>query len=233
MKDAIHLYGSARGIYPPRMIALAVFLMIVFLANKYICAWGCQAGVLQDLIFHLNRTDKNRPILGRQFKASFFMTNTVRVAFLTVFGIRAFGWGTDIIEPIDPFGIYKPLHLGLVGATGIGIILVASLFVYRPWCHFFCPFGLVGWCVEKISRVRISVDYDTCIACGKCAMACPSTVMGAILRRDKRTIPDCFACYTCRDACPTSSIRFTGRKRTLPPAGHFQEKGNAEVAERS
>ena len=112
----------------------------------------------------------------------------------------------------------------MAGALFVGVLLVAGLFIYRPWCHFFCPFGLVGWLVEKISRVKISVDYDTCIACRKCATACPSTVMAAILVRDKKTIPDCFACYTCRDVCPTDSIRFSTRKRMLPPPEHFEKE---------
>ena len=229
VKDAIHLYGSARAVFPPRMIALSIFLLSVFLVNKYICAWGCQAGALQDLIFRLNRTEKGAAILGKRFKPPFVLTNTVRVLFLLTFAYVAFAQGTDIIEPIDPFRIYKPAYIGLGAGAFIAVMLIASLFTYRPWCHFFCPFGLVGWVVEKISLVKISVDYETCIACGKCADACPSTVMGAILGRNKKTIPDCFACYTCRDICPTESIRFSSRKRTLPPQGHFMKKGHKQV----
>lgn len=227
VKDAIHLYATAGAVFPPRMIALTIFLLIVFLANKYICAWGCQAGTLQDLVFRLNQSGKGRPVLGKQIKPPFVLTNSVRVIFLGVFSIVAFGWGIDMIEPVDPFKIYKPAYLGIAGGVFVGALLLASLFVYRPWCHLFCPFGLAGWLVEKISRVRISVDYETCIACRKCAAACPSTVMGAILMRDKKTIPDCFACYTCREACPTDSIRFSTRKRTLPPPGHFERKGKS------
>jgi polyferredoxin len=228
VKDAIHLYGSARAIFPPRLIALLVFLVIVFLANKYICAWGCQVGVLQDLIFRINQADKGKAVVGRQIKPSFALSNTVRIAFLGLFIILAFAWGTDMIEPIDPFRIYKPAYLGLTGTVSIGILLIAGLFIYRPWCHFLCPFGFVGWLVEKFSRARISVDYGTCIACQKCASACPATVMGAILRRDKKTIPDCFSCYTCREVCPTNSISFSTRKRTLPPSGHFEKRGAAK-----
>jgi NAD-dependent dihydropyrimidine dehydrogenase PreA subunit len=223
VKDAIHLYGSSGAVFPPRMIALTIFLIIVFAANKYICGWGCQAGVLQDLIFHLNRNARRKAILGRQIKIPFAVTNTVRVVFFCVFTLVAFAWGADIIAPFDPFKIFNPLHLTAAGMVFIALLLVASLFVYRPWCHFFCPFGLVGWLIEKISRVRISVDYDSCIACDKCARACPSTVMEAILKQEKKTIPDCFACYTCRDVCPTESIRFSTRKRTPPPAGHFEK----------
>lgn len=224
VKDAIHLYGSAGAIFPPRMIALSVFLVIVFVANKYICAWGCQIGVLQDLIFRLNQTDKRKAILGKQIKVPFVLSNSIRFIFLGVFTVVAFIWGIDIIEPFDPFKIYKPAYLGLTGVLFVGVLLIMGLFVYRPWCHFFCPFGLVGWLVEKVSRIRISVAYETCIACQKCATACPSTVMGAILKQDKKTIPDCFACYVCRDACPTESIHFSTRKRTLPPPGHFDKK---------
>ncbi|MCJ7772518.1 MAG: 4Fe-4S binding protein [Desulfobacterales bacterium] len=229
VKDAIHLYANAQVIFPPRMLALAIFLFIVFLANKYICAWGCQAGTLQDLIFRTNQTSKHTTIIGRQIKLPFFFTNTVRFTFLVVFTIAAFLWGIDIIEPIDPFKIYKPLFLGIIGSGFVGILLLLSLFIYRPWCHLFCPFGLTGWLVEKISRVKISVDYETCIACQKCASSCPSTVMEAILKRHKKTIPDCFACYTCRQVCPTDSIRFSTRKRTQPPQGHFDKKINADI----
>ena len=221
VKDAIYLYGTTHAIFPPRLIALAIFLVLVFLANKYICAWGCQAGTLQDLIFHLNRTDEQKAIIGRQIKLPFVLTNSVRFLFLGVFILVVFGWGIDIVEPVDPFKIYKPVYLGVFGAISLGVLLLASLFIYRPWCHLFCPFGLMGWLIEGKSLVQISVDYKTCIACQRCATACPSTVMDAILRQDKKIIPDCFGCYTCRDVCPTNSISFSIRKRTLPPADFF------------
>ncbi len=140
-----------------------------------------------------------------------------------VFTVAAFAWGVDIIDPVDPFKIFKPAHLGIIGSVFVGVLLLASLFVYRPWCHLFCPFGLTGWLMEKISIYRIKVNYETCIACQKCAAACPSNVMGAILKRDKKTIPDCFACFTCREVCPANSISFTTGKRTLPPEGHFKQ----------
>ena len=224
VKDAIALLGETHKIFPPRLIAMTVFLLIVFIANKYICAWGCQAGTLQDLIFRLNQNKDGKAIVGKQVKLPFILTNSIRIAFLVIFTIIAFAWSYDIVEPIDPFKIFKPSHLGIAGIIFVGVLLIASLFIYRPWCHFFCPFGLAGWIVEKFSRVKISVNYDTCIACNKCEKVCPSTVMSAILKRDKKTIPDCFACYSCRDVCPTNSISFSIRKRTMPPAGHFDKK---------
>lgn len=223
VKDAIAILGVSHRIFPPRLVAMTFFLLMVFLANKYICAWGCQAGTLQDLIFRLNQNDKGNSIIGKQIKLPFIVTNTIRILFLIIFTLIAFLWSYDIVEPIDPFKIFKPSHLGIAGIIFVGVLFITSLFIYRPWCHLFCPFGLAGWIVEKFSRVKISVNYDTCIACNKCAKACPSTVMNAILKRDKKTIPDCFACYSCRDVCPTNSISFSTRKRTTPPTGHFDK----------
>lgn len=222
VKDAIYLLGTAKTIFPPRMIALAVFLILVILANKYICSWGCQAGVLQDFLFRLNQKNYN-PVVWKRVKLPFAFTNSVRITFFVLIVLFAFGWGTDIIEPIDLFKIYNPVHLGIVGGVFAVSVLVLSLFIYRPWCHMICPFGLIGWIFEKLSLVKIVVDYDSCIACKKCAKACPSTVMSAILLRNKKTIPDCFSCYTCRDVCPTNSIKFSTKKRSKPPKGHFDK----------
>ena len=126
----------------------------------------------------------------------------------------------DLINPNDPFKIYKPAALGALGLGFVGLLLVGSLFVYRPWCHLFCPFGLVGWLLEKVSLFKIKVNYDTCTACEACARACPSTVMNAILKREN-VIPDCFACASCIGVCPTGSVNLAAGKRNTPPPGKF------------
>ena len=222
VKDAVHLYATKYVIFPPRMIALSIFLMVVLIANKFICAWGCQLGTLQDLIFRINRNKKDTKGIIKQYKPPFWFTNTFRLAFFVLFTLVAFMWAIDIFEKIDPFKIYKPQVITTFGWLFIGSLLIVSLFVYRPWCQLFCPFGLIGWFVEKISLFKIKVDYKTCVECEACTQACPSTVMSAILKRDK-TIPDCFACGTCINVCPTDSIKFAMGKREKPPAGKFDK----------
>lgn len=223
VKDAIALLGAKGVIFLPRAIALSIFLLLVLVANKFICSWGCQLGTLQDLIFRLGRDREDKKAAIRQVKIPFAWTNGVRIAFSAIFTLAALAWATDIIEPIDPFKVYKPAMLGVAGGIFLGGLLLASLFVYRPWCHLFCPFGLVGWLVEKISIFKIHVNYQTCIACESCARACPSTVMNGILKQE-RVIPDCFACGTCIGVCPTQSIRFLSGKRNRPPVDKFKKK---------
>jgi polyferredoxin len=223
VKDAIVLLGSKGVIFPPRLIAFGIFILMVILANKFICSWGCQLGTLQDLIFRLNRDRKDIKGLLGQVKIPFIITNSIRVLFFIILTIVAFIWSADIIGTIDPFKIFKPQVIGIVGGLFIGLILVVSLFVYRPWCHFFCPFGLVGWIAEKVSFFKIKVDYDKCISCRACSKACPSTVMDAILKQD-RIIPDCFSCGTCMESCPVEAISFEPGKRQKPPAGKFDKE---------
>ncbi|PLX68588.1 MAG: 4Fe-4S ferredoxin [Denitrovibrio sp.] len=219
VKDAIYLYGKAGAIFPPRMVALTIFLLTVLLANKFICSWGCQFGTLQDFIFRLNGDSKNNRL--PQFKPSFAISNSIRVFIFIAMCFTAIVYATDFFSLIDPFKIFKPKMLGMVGTGFVGALLILSLFTYRPWCLFFCPFGLVGWLVEKVSIFNIKVNYDTCISCNKCSNECPSTVMDAILKQDKKVIPDCFSCGICVEVCPTNSVNFKAGKRTQVPEGKF------------
>jgi len=231
VKDAIVLFAKSGVIFPPRMLALLIFLLMVFVSNKFICAWGCQFGTLQDLLFRFNRNPKDQKAILRQLKPPFVLSNTIRATFFFLIILAAFLWATDLVEPIDPFRVFNPLHAGVAGLLFIGALSFFSLFIYRPWCHFFCPFGFVGWVVEKVSLFKINVNYQTCIACEACAKACPSTVMEAILKQD-RIIPDCFACATCVHTCPTNSVHFELKKRKKPPAGKFEKKSSTSALEK-
>ncbi len=211
VKDAIALFAKDGVVFPPRLIALAIFLLSVVLANKAICSWGCQLGVLQDLVFRLNRNPADTAGVLKQVKVPFANSNSLRIGVFLVFTVIAFAMGLDLIEYVDPFKTFNPAHLGIAGAITVGVLLVASLFVYRPWCHFACPFGLVSWLLERFSLNRIRVDGKACTSCGACERACPTDVMGAILHQ-KKVIPDCFSCGTCTEVCPTKAITF-GRKK--------------------
>lgn len=221
LTDTIALLGAKGIIFPPRMVMLLVFLAITVLANKLICGWGCQFGTLQDLLFRLNRDSDGKSVISQR-KVPFAVTNTLRAAVFALFTALALGWSMDIISPVNPFKIYNPLMVTSLGAAVLAVIVFASLFVYRPWCHAACPFGFIGWLAEKASVFKVRVNYTTCIACEKCSKACPSTAMEAILKQD-RTAPDCFSCATCVEVCPTGSVSFSKGKRDLPPQGKFTQ----------
>lgn len=220
VRDTIALFSNPDDIIHPRLFAILTFLVFVVVANKFICSWVCQLGVLQDFIFRINKPEKGRKVILRQYKLSFFFTNSIRVAFFLIISAVSTLWAFNLVKRIDPFNVFNPAAADLFGGIFIGIILLASLFVYRPWCHLFCPFGLLSWLLEKFSIFKIQVDYQTCTACNSCSKACPSNVMEAILK-GKKTVPDCFSCGTCISECPTDSVTFNKGRRHKPPAGFF------------
>lgn len=207
VKDMVSAFAIKGILFPPRVIALLAFLAIVFAANKFICGWACQFGTLQDFIFRLNRDSRNKQGIFKQYKLPFYISNTLRILFFSLFVLIAFVWSFDIIEAINPFTVFKPSALTVASIAFLFILLTGSLFIYRPWCHLFCPFGLIGWIVERFSIYRIKVNSTTCTNCKECVKACPSNAMKGILKADKIK-PDCFSCGTCINVCPTKSITF-------------------------
>lgn len=210
VKDAVFLLTAHGTVFWPRIIAFTVFMLTVIVANKFICSWGCQFGMLQEFIFRLNRNKHDNKPRWRQYKPPFWLSNLTR---FVVFGAAAlFGllWSLDIIGLIDPFKIYNPLMVTAIGGAFILTVLIASVFVYRPWCHFACPFGLLSWFGEKASIFRIRVDDNKCTNCRACAIGCPSHAMTAILDKHK-TRPDCFACGVCINVCPEDAVSFSAR----------------------
>lgn len=175
----------------PIAIMLVILLLTVLVSNKSICGWGCQLGLLQDLL--------HRVPLPR-WKPPFWLSNSVRIiAFLVLVG-GLVTVGMDWIGIIDPFQLFSlefSLAIGLFSAA----VLIASLFIYRPWCQFLCPFGLVGWLVEQISIMRPRINREECKECQLCIRACPTQAMEDHYN-GKLVHADCFACGACIDACP-------------------------------
>jgi len=204
IKDAIVLYGQEKVIFPPRMVAFGVFIIMILVINKQFCGWGCQAGTLQDFLFRLTPEKLHK-------KVPFAISNTIRVIFFLLIVIFAFGFGLDIVESIDLFKIFAPQVLTVGGIVFIITLLLVSLFIYRPWCLFLCPFGLAGWILERFSFIKVRVDRDKCISCRKCVSACPNDAMAAILDQ-KKAKPDCFIRGSCQEICQVKAIRIKSKK---------------------
>ena len=231
VKDAVFLLTAHQAVFPPRIIALGIFLLTVVLANKFICSWGCQFGLLQDSIFRLGRNFKDRKGKIKQVKVPFWISNSIRIGIFLLAIFLGLVWAFDIIGLIDPFKIFNPLYLGIISAAFIVAVLVASLFVWRPWCYFACPFGLVSWFFEKLAIFRIKVDYNACTRCDACSIACPSEAMDGILKHQKMPA-DCFACGVCIETCPTKAVSFSAsRKDTGSWSDQPLSRNPAEVLE--
>jgi len=175
----------------PVAAMLVILLLMVFFSNKSICGWGCQLGLLQDLIGRVGLS---------KWKPPFWLSNSVRtIAFVALVAGLVVA-GLDWIGVIDPFQLFSFNFTLAIGLFSAGV-LVASLFVYRPWCQFLCPFGLLGWLVEQVSLLRPRINWEACKECKLCVKACPTQAM-VDFYDGKKIHADCFACGSCIEACP-------------------------------
>ena len=174
----------------PIALMLVILLVLTWVSNKAICGYGCQLGLLQDLLHRV-------PL--PKWQPPFWVSNTIRIiAFVGLMG-SLIASGLDWIGLIDPFRLFQ-FDLTLPVALASGAVLAASLVTYRPWCRFLCPFGLVGWIVEQVSRFRPRINRDACKGCKACVRACPSGAMRDFYA-GARIHADCFACGACIEAC--------------------------------
>ena len=198
------------GLYPSvtdKILALIFFVVLAVIGNKLICGWACPFGALQELIYSL-------PILRKvkQWKAPFWLTNTIRsglfcVMLLFLFGIVGGRKGFVIYHYLNPFNLFNlDFDHWLITVTVVASLTLAVV-MYRSFCHLICPFGFVSWLAERFSLTRVQVDQEKCTACGACIATCPTeAAKDRVL--DKPFAADCFSCARCLNTCPQDAIRY-------------------------
>ncbi|HEX3033376.1 MAG TPA: 4Fe-4S binding protein [Bacillota bacterium] len=200
IKDALYIYGTTGVVFKPRIIVGAAILLTVAVGGRLYCGWGCHLGALQDLLYH-TRLPK--------FRIHFGISNLFRFLALAGIAVAALAYGLDILDPVDPYKMFNfDLSQGIL--ISAGLILVLSLFTYRPWCTLVCPFGFLAWAVEKLSFLKINYRPDLCKNCRACADSCPTGRAASKLAGQQSG--ECYSCGQCLDACKFGAVSY-GRKK--------------------
>ena len=93
------------------------------------------------------------------------------------------------------------------------LCILASVFIYRPFCKYVCPLGAFYALFRKVSLVRMAVDETACVHCGACAKICKMNV-------DPVKDPDsaeCIRCGECMKVCPKSALRWSRKGSAASP----------------
>ena len=138
------------GFIPLPMIIMAgAMILFTIIGNKIFCGWICPLACLQEVIFTLSK-------IIRKIKFPFLFTNSIRFLLIAIFFLFVFLFRVNIYNLFNPFEFF---HWDFQGYTTvvISIVILASLFYYRPFCQFICPAGLITWIFEHASIFRIHI----------------------------------------------------------------------------
>ena len=176
--------------FPLALLTLILTLGLTLVVGRAVCSYGCPVGVVQELLYEVptGRNGKNKLILPT--KISVFIRLGVLGLIVVLF--LAFGRGLIQITALSPFVI--PV------AFIIGVCIVASILVYRPFCRLFCPYGALAALVAKFSKVK-SKKGDSCMECGLCDMKCPTGELS-------EKYGECYLCGRCVRTCNVDGVKF-------------------------
>ncbi len=214
--------------------------LLGLLVGRFVCGWLCLFGLIQELLYKIPTPKLKVP--GKPDRALRYLKYAVLL--VLVFALPFF-WRNELGmgEPffckfLCPVGTLEggvPLVLlrqELRSAVGflfrwkfalMLLTLLASVFIHRPFCKYLCPLGAFYALFQKISLLRLKLDGEKCVSCGKCEKACPMEVR---VTGDLNSA-ECIRCGVCVRSCPVGALSFSGGKWKLkdPAAGiHENEK---------
>ncbi len=197
---------------------LGIILLYGLLAGRWICGWLCPFGLIQELLYKIKTPKVKKSKITRALS---YFKYVVLVFFVFIIPILYSLRNT----PVPAFCKYICPAGTLEGAMGLlsnkvnesslrmlgtiftwkfllmVSIIVGCVFIFRLFCRFLCPLGLLYGFFNKISIFGIKLDKPKCVDCGKCISKC---------KMDIKHVGDveCISCGECIDVCPTKAISF-------------------------
>jgi len=206
---SIYQYVTA-GIYVHQIHESAFILMyIVFalalLVGPAFCGWVCPLGSFQEWLGKLGRKMSpkkfNKFLHARTDRYLRYLRYGVLIWVVYVTATSA----TLFFADYDPYFALFNFWTGEVAISGLiilGVVILASLFIDRPFCKYACPYGAILGVFNLFRIFKIKRNVSTCIDCKACDRTCPMNIEVST----GRTVRDhqCISCLICtsEDACP-------------------------------
>ena len=205
--------GHVRFKLPYYIIGLLILFGV--LLGRAICAFLCPFGLIQDLLDKIPAPKIQKSKITRLLSFGKYAVLLIFVIYLPLHFLTVNGVGTPAFcKYICPMGTLQagiPLVLAnesLREITGIlfqwrllwlGILLLISIFIFRPFCRFLCPLGAIYSFFNRIALFGIKVNPHRCTGCNACTDSC---------KLDVHKINDrqCIRCGDCRPLCKCDAI---------------------------
>jgi len=208
----IYQYATV-GTFVQKIHESAFVLMIIgfalaILFGPVFCGWVCPLGTIQEWMAKwgkkLFRRRYNHFIPAR-------IDNILRYARYLVLAWVVYVTatsGTLIFAEYDPyFALFNfwSSEVAIGGLVILGLTLVLSLFVERPWCKYACPYGAVLGITNLFRVFKIKRAESTCKADGACSIMCPMNIPVDSVKTVRNH--QCISCLECTSeaTCPVAS----------------------------
>lgn len=207
---------------------LGTLILFGTVLGRFICGFLCPVGWFQQL---LHKIPSRKPGIPRnadhKLRLFKYFVLVLFVLALPAFAVDGYGLGSPwFCKWICPAGTLEggiPLVLANeslrmnLGFTFwwkmflLALTIAGSVFIYRPFCKYICPLGAVYALFNRFSLMRMELDENSCISCGKCVRSCPMQV--DVLKNINSA--ECIRCGRCADVCLTGAIDLKFGKITL------------------
>ena len=200
--------------FPYYVLGLLLFFGAVL--GWLVCGFLCPLGLLQDLLHKIPFPKKigtfkgDKLLRGLKYAVLIILVIVLPLCVkLTPFFCKYLcpsGTVSGLLLALGDNALFKLFGSRFMWkACILGMIVLLSVILYRPFCKYLCPLGAFYAPFNRVAAVRIAADADKCVSCGKCADACHMCV-------DPSKTPnhtECIRCGDCIHACPTQALRYT------------------------
>ncbi len=158
------LFDPTYAIPLSALLFFLIPLVFTLFFGRTFCAGACPLGAIQDLV-------ALRPIeLSRWVQKVFGLVPYLYLGLAVLYSATKSDF---IICRYDPFvGFFRLDAQFIMLVLGV-LFLAAGIFVARPYCRFFCPYGvLLGW-MSRFSAKHLTITPKECVQCKLCAHSCP------------------------------------------------------------
>ena len=176
-------------------------LILTYLQGKVFCGWICYLGAIQEFLYigkiKVMQTERAQKIM-----------RIIRYVLLAAISLQLIITQTIEWSKIGPFKVIFNLYSpNILGYVLLGVLLISSLFIHRPFCKIACPAGLIfGW-ITKLPGAAVLGITNSCAGCKTCNTSCN---INAITREDNTSKLDnqeCIMCGECMSDCKIKSIK--------------------------
>ena len=170
------------------------FMGSIILAGLFFCGWICPFGSAQEWLRYFGK---------RVFGISLTIPKRFdRYLLFSRYVLLLLG-GVLVVAALDSRKTFMVSLAGTVAEVTalsiLGVLLVLSIFVDRPYCRYLCKFGAMAGLFSIFRVFGIQRNVNACVNCGKCDEAC---MMGVeVSRANTVRDPNCINCGKCLSAC--------------------------------